>query len=104
MLSVAYVDAHGKLQKMEMIISALTVDAVWKKVIQMAKLPRDTITHFEYDGKGNINLKITELVRCKDCKWFNKPGCSIQIVDDSDKPSEDDYCSFAELRGDSDEN
>ena len=36
------------------------------------------------------------VIRCKDCKWFNKVGCAIRIVDDSDKPTENDYCSFAE--------
>ncbi len=36
------------------------------------------------------------VIRCKDCKWFNKDGCAIGIVDDSDKPTENDYCSFAE--------
>lgn len=36
------------------------------------------------------------VIRCKDCKWFGKAGCAIHIVDDSDKPSENDYCSFAE--------
>ena len=41
-----------------------------------------------------------EIVRCKDCKWFGKAGCAIEIVDDSDKPTEDDYCSFAERRTD----
>ena len=39
-----------------------------------------------------------EIVRCKDCKWFHDIGCAIQIVDDTDKPSENDYCSFAERR------
>lgn len=37
-----------------------------------------------------------ELIRCKDCKWFGDEGCAILIVDDSDKPKEDDFCSFAE--------
>lgn len=41
-----------------------------------------------------------EIIRCKDCKWFGKAGCAIEIVDDSDKPTEDDYCSFAERRTD----
>ena len=36
----------------------------------MSKLPRDTIYHYEYDGKGNINIKITDLIRCKDCKHY----------------------------------
>lgn len=41
-----------------------------------------------------------EVVRCKDCKWFEKPGCAILIVDDSDKPSKNDFCSFGERRDD----
>lgn len=41
-----------------------------------------------------------EIVRCKDCKWFHDIGCAIRIVDDSDKPSENDYCSFAERKTD----
>ena len=43
---------------------------------------------------------IVEVVRCRDCKWFGKVGCAIMIVDDYDKPTEDDYCSFAERRED----
>lgn len=39
-----------------------------------------------------------EIIRCKDCKWFNDIGCAIRIVDDTDKPSENDFCSFAERR------
>lgn len=39
------------------------------------------------------------VVRCKDCKWFGLAGCAIQIVDDTDKPSEDDFCSFGERKG-----
>lgn len=43
---------------------------------------------------------VVEVVRCKDCKWFNKIGCAIKIVDESDKPHEDDFCSFAERKKD----
>lgn len=39
-----------------------------------------------------------EIVRCKDCKWFHDMGCAIRIVDESDEPKEEDYCSFAERR------
>ena len=42
----------------------------------------------------------TEIIRCKDCKWFGDIGCAIHIVDDSDKPTENDFCSFAERRTD----
>ena len=41
---------------------------------------------------------IQKLIQCKDCKWFGKIGCAINIVDDSDKPNEDDFCSFAERK------
>ena len=43
---------------------------------------------------------VVEVVRCKDCKWFNDFGCAIRIVDESDKPKEDDFCSFGERRED----
>ena len=41
-----------------------------------------------------------EIIRCKDCKWFGDFGCAIRIVDDTDKPHENNYCSFAERRTD----
>ena len=44
--------------------------------------------------------KVQELIRCKDCKWFGEIGCAIGVVDDTDKPTENDYCSFAERRTD----
>ena len=39
-----------------------------------------------------------EVVRCLDCKWFNNPGCAISIADDSDRPTENDFCGFGERR------
>lgn len=39
-----------------------------------------------------------EVVRCKDCKWWNHPGCAVYIVDDSDRPHENDFCSFGQRR------
>ena len=38
------------------------------------------------------------VIRCKNCKWFGDIGCAIKIVDESDKPTENDFCSFAELK------
>ena len=49
-------------------------------------------------AKNCPTVDAVEVVRCKDCKWFNKPGCAIYIVDDSDKPKEDDFCSYGERR------
>ena len=52
------------------------------------------------DGIIQLPSAQTDIVRCRDCKWFNDIGCAIRIVDDTDKPSEDDFCSFAERRND----
>ena len=41
---------------------------------------------------------VVEVVRCKDCKWFNRFGCAIEIVDSTDRPKENDYCSFGERK------
>ena len=37
-----------------------------------------------------------EVVRCKDCKWYGKTGCAIDIVDETDKPTDNDFCSYGE--------
>lgn len=50
---------------------------------------------FFEDLKGIIR---GQLIRCKDCKWRNHPGCALMIVDDSDRPGDNDYCSFAERK------
>lgn len=42
------------------------------------------------------------VVRCKDCKWKDDYGCAIKIVDESDKPKDNDFCSFGERRTDAD--
>lgn len=46
--------------------------------------------------KKEPSVDAVEVVRCKDCKWFGHAGCAIRIVDDSDSPSDSDYCSFGE--------
>ena len=38
------------------------------------------------------------VVRCKGCKWFGKTGCAIEIVDETDMPKENDFCSFGERK------
>lgn len=49
--------------------------------------------------KNAPTVDAVPVVRCKDCKWFGLVGCAIQIVDDTDRPSEDDFCSFGERKG-----
>ena len=43
---------------------------------------------------------VVEVVRCRDCKWWKDIGCAICIADDSDKPKENDFCSFGERSDD----
>lgn len=70
----------------------------------MAKLPRDTITHYEHDGKGNINITITDLIRCKDCKWrINQDESTEWLPCMAVVTPSDFYCGSAKLRGNSDE-
>ena len=38
------------------------------------------------------------VLRCWECKWFGKIGCAIEVVDETDMPKENDFCSFAERR------
>ena len=76
----------------------------------MAKLLRDTIIHYEHDGKGNINITITDLIRCKDCKhwdttWQNDFAPNYHYCPLIDGTRRDDfYCADAELRGEADDN
>lgn len=41
---------------------------------------------------------LVAVTHCKDCKWWGKAGCAISIVDASDRPKENDFCSFAERK------
>lgn len=57
------------------------------------------------DGYGWAVTQICRLfhdavpvIRCKDCKWYGKIGCAVNIVDESDEPKENDYCSWAERK------
>ena len=47
--------------------------------------------------KKDVSICIP-VIRCKNCKWFGDIGCAIKIVDECDKPTENDFCSFAELK------
>lgn len=43
-------------------------------------------------------LPKTEVVRCKDCRWYDNIGCALIIVDEEDRPKPDDYCSYGERK------
>ena len=80
------------------------------RLIDADALPRLTQI-YEFNGKRMeqevVLAKIIDnaptvdavpVVRCKDCKWFGKSGCAIEIVDETDMPKENDFCSFAERK------
>ena len=60
------------------------------------KSDHETIsTHLIYNAP---TIDAVLAIRCKNCKWFGGIGCAIRIADYTDKPSENDYCSFAERK------
>lgn len=54
--------------------------------------------HTLADIDAQPTVDAVEVVRCKDCKWFNHPGCAVRIVDESDKPNPFDYCAWGEKK------
>lgn len=65
----------------------------------MSKLPRDTIYHYEYDGKENINITITDLIRCKDCKhWYKDADSGMSCEYTEISQPEDGFCNWAERK------
>jgi len=37
-----------------------------------------------------------DIIRCKDCKWWGTSACALWIVNETDCPQENDFCSFGE--------
>lgn len=73
---------------------------------------RNVYADFEhYDNRNDWTTPITnvlaviddapsiDIVFCKECKWRDNIGCALKIVDDSDKPKDDDFCSYGEREG-----
>lgn len=68
------------------------------KVQVQVNLPEDWREQILDRLRNDPESEWVQVVRCKDCKWFGKLGCAVRIVDDSDEPTENDFCSFAERR------
>ena len=58
----------------------------------MKLIDLESDTDYLLDGK----YKVTTLVRCKDCKWWDGNDCKARDIDVVDV---DDYCSYGERRG-----
>lgn len=61
-------------------------------------IPMYAVTRMFIDKMPTIDA--VPVVRCKDCKWWGDYGCAVRIVDESDKPKENDFCSFGERKYD----
>lgn len=55
-------------------------------------------TAFKHDLMDAPTVDAVQVVRCKDCKWRGDIGCAITIVDESDGPMDEDFCSWGERR------
>lgn len=63
------------------------------------KLPNDQIIHYESKDGISIDITRTELVRCKDCKYYCSDGGALMVCEITGNPTnEDDYCSFGERK------
>ena len=61
--------------------------------------PMENYIEYASEDLADIpSADVAPVVRCKDCKWFNRFGCAIEMVDFTDRPTENDYCSFAERK------
>ena len=97
---------NTKIQPIDWENTDITADDIHIKFMSLKEI-YDTMTGLmEFMSWANLTTIYNwaeemskDKIRCKDCRWFNTDGCAIEIVDDEDKPKENDYCSFAELRG-----
>ena len=72
------------------------IDACTK--VKVGAFPHDAGVNNSIKALKALPAAQPEIIRCKDCKWFGEIGCAIEIVDDSDRPNENDFCSFAERK------
>lgn len=63
------------------------------------KLPNDEIVHYKSYNGISFTVERAELVRCKDCKWWDREEHNCAIRDSYGweyKPT--DYCSYGERK------
>ena len=76
---------------LQMLDDTQSTDKVWNGVRMVEKKVESAPT-----------IDAEPVVRCKDCRWFGKIWCAIEVVDETDMPKENDFCSFAERKDDED--
>lgn len=78
-------------------VFTITIDEEMMKqaVHRAAEELKETLVH---------SGKYVQVTRCKDCKWYGTGGCAISINDESDRPGDNDYCSFADEKDKGDVN
>lgn len=82
-----------------------TVDAVerieyekMKDLAEQYKFEYECVLEAHKEVLNEVLPKRVEVVRCKDCKWYDNIGCALIIVDEEDRPKPDDYCSYGERK------
>lgn len=76
----------------------IDADALYTELVKMSAYGYLTAKRAIRRVKQSPTIDAVPVIRCKDCKWFGKIGCAVNIVDESDEPKENDYCSWAERK------
>lgn len=88
----------------------MAIDAIAADVVEADKAQKEIdYWHDKAQSYEQTILKLSlnkadvvEVVRCKDCKWYSGIGCAIKIVDESDEPTDNDFCSYGEKKDEED--
>ena len=64
---------------------------------------KEWITHLDFDGHEHHEVSTQELIRCKDCRFYDKTedalGAWVKCARRNEiMQTDEDFCSFAERR------
>lgn len=69
----------------------------WKNIDEMHEIP----TGGKWAVSAKPNKEIITIIRCKNCRLFNTVDCAV-LSGGGYRPTENDFCSFAERKGQAD--
>ena len=90
----------------DMAIEALSADAILTKIqiddIDKAKASSQLLDDLAVDMVNAMGKRIVEVVRCKDCRWWQDNNNGYPHANchwcETETPDEDDFCSLGERR------
>ena len=88
----SYDQVHFTIDKMP------TAEPTEEQVKEYCRKRNLAVVDSELVNEMKARWSAVPVVRCKDCKWRGELGCAITIVDESDKPKDEDFCSWGERR------